>query len=706
MNIEDLSSRLPARLAGLAGLAANLWWSWHLPARDMFDKIDRRLWRTSGHNPVRLLYETDTARLEALAGDPGFLRIYDAVMAEYQAEMTSAGTWADRRFPGFQAPVAYFSMEFAVHNALPIYAGGLGVLAGDICKEASDLGIPLAGVGFMYPEGYFHQRVTEEGWQAEDYLTLDFARAPVSRVSDSSGEPLIIGLMLGDRNIDLAVWEVRVGRVRLFLLDTNVLSNSVEDRSLSARLYSPGKEIRFQQEYVLGVGGVRVFRSLGIEPGVWHCNEGHTAFLTLERLREYVENGVTWSEAVEKVRDSTVFTTHTPVPAGHDIFDAELIDRYFGQSWREYQRYREEILGLGTDREQGYFNMSLLGLKAAGRVNGVSRLHGEVSRSMWRDLYPANSQTAVPIGHITNGVHIPTWISPEMGRLFAEYIARDWQDRLDEAELWRDRISAIPDGQLWQAHQSRKLRLLHYIRERVRRDWTRREASGTRLAAVGALLDPEVLTIGFVRRFVEYKRPTLLFRDIDKLKRIIGDAQRPVQFVFAGKSHPADYMAKELIHRVYQQACDPAFEGRVCFVEDYDLHLAHYMVQGVDVWLNNPRRLLEASGTSGMKAAVNGVPNLSVRDGWWYEGFTGTNGWAIGDVAKPETVDEEDALDAEALYYVLKELVAPMYYDRNLDDIPARWLDVVRKSISSVLPGFSATRMMKEYAEKMYRPAD
>lgn len=516
MDIDDLADKLPRRLAGLAGLAANLWWSWHLPAREMFDKIDRRLWRVSGHNPVQLLYEVNTDRLSALAGDIEFLRIYDTVMADFQSEMDSTGKWADRRFPGRSGGlVAYFSMEFAVHNALPIYAGGLGVLAGDICKEASDLGIPLVGVGFMYPEGYFHQRVTEEGWQTEDYLTLDFDRAPVSRIIGSAGEPLTVELPLGDRTVFLAVWEVRVGRSRLFLLDTNVPENSIEDRSLSARLYSPGREIRFQQEYLLGVGGVRVLRRLGIEPAVWHCNEGHTVFLALEQLREQIEAGLLWPEALDRVRRSTVFTTHTPVPAGHDVFETELMDRYFGRAWPDYPSYRDRIVELGFYRDADRFNMSALGLKTAGRVNGVSRLHGAVSRSMWQDLYSDNQQSLVPIDHITNGVHIPTWISPEMGRLFQEFVAEDWTERLDETELWRDGVAAIPDGKLWLAHQTRKLRLLHYIRERVRRDWANREASGARLAAVGALLDPEVLTIGFVRRFVEYKRPTLLFRNID-----------------------------------------------------------------------------------------------------------------------------------------------------------------------------------------------
>lgn len=706
MELKDLKSKLPVRIDRLAELSANLWWSWNRDAREMFDKIDRRLWRVSGHNPVRMLYEISSERLGFLAADPEFLEIYDDVIESFAEEISGRDTWLSREAAvPLKGPVAYFSMEFAVHNSLPIYAGGLGVLAGDTCKEASDLGIPFIGVGFMYPEGYFHQRISEDGWQTEDYLQLDFDRAPISRVYGADGQRLLLNLPVGDKTVYVTAWQVLVGSSTLYLLDTNLPENSLEDQGLSARLYSPGKEMRLQQEYLLGFGGVMLLRSLGIEPAVWHCNEGHTAFLLVERLREYMVSGHSLAEAVELVRKHSVFTTHTPVPAGHDVFELGLIDCYFGWFWETLDITRDEFILMGQVSDGQDFNMTVLGLKLAARANGVSKLHGEVSRTMWQSLYPDRTATEVPIRHITNGVHIPTWVAPEIAHLYENYVDTDWYHKQDDAVLWRAAVSQIPDEKLWEAHQGRKQRLLHYIRERVRRDWKTGVESGPRLAAMGAMLDPEVLTVGFVRRFVEYKRPTLLFRDIEQLKELVRDSQRPVQFIFAGKSHPADFMAKELIHRVYNQAKEHEFEGRLCFVEDYDLHLAHYLVQGVDVWLNNPRRWLEASGTSGMKASVNGVPSLSVRDGWWHEGFNGKNGWAIGGIAKPDSVDAEDSLDAGALVYVLKDLVVPMYYDRNLEDIPVKWMSVVKEAISTVLPQFAAARMMKEYTRQMYLPS-
>lgn len=705
MDIDIIKARLPRRINRLAELSANLWWSWHLPAREMFDQIDRRWWRHSGHNPVRLLEEIDPSRLEFLAEDSEFLETYDAVIASFDAEMKGNGrNWASGQPGGaIREPAAYFSMEFAVHNSMPMYAGGLGVLAGDTCKEASDLGIPFVGVGFMYPEGYFQQRTSEDGWQVENYRQLDFNLAPVCRVVNHDGSRFLLSLPLGQKTVFLTAWKVCVGRSVLYLLDTNVPENSPEDQGLSARLYSAGRETRLQQEYLLGIGGVMVLRSLGINPSVWHCNEGHTAFLLLERLREFMAAGDELDNAVGKVQSNSVFTTHTPVPAGHDTFAPELMEKYFSGFRQNLKMEKEKFLSLGRDSADEAFNMTILGLKLSGKANGVSRLHGEVSRRMWQSLYGKDDPKEVAIGHITNGVHIPTWVAPEIAAIYERYIGSDWVRRQDEVDLWQA-ASGIPDEVLWQAHQGRKQRLLHYIRERVRREWSRGQVSGERMAALGAMLDPDVLTIGFVRRFVEYKRPTLLFRDIERLKNIILHAQRPVQFIFAGKSHPADFMAKELIHRVYSHAAENEFEGRLCFIEDYDLHLAHYLVQGVDVWLNNPRRLLEASGTSGMKAAVNGVLNLSVRDGWWHEGFNGGNGWAIGETAKPDHADDEDAMDAGALYYVLEEMVAPLYYERNLGHIPHRWLAMMKESIGTVLPRFTAARMMKEYAEQMYFP--
>ncbi len=704
MDKLQLASRLPGRISRLADLSANLWWSWYLPARELFESLDRRLWRSSGHNPVRLLNEIDQQRLERMAADPAFLENYDAVIQALDDQMINGRSWLSKNHPGeLASAVAYFSMEFAVHNSLPMYAGGLGVLAGDICKEASDLGLPFVGIGFMYPEGYFHQRISSDGWQVEHYRQLDFDQAPISRVTAADGGRFLLSLALGTKTLFFTSWEVKVGRGTLYLLDTNVPENLPSDRELSARLYSAGREVRLQQEYILGIGGVRLLRALGIHPGVWHCNEGHTSFLLLELLREHMTAGDDLETAIAKVRECAVFTTHTPVPAGHDTFDETLIDRYFCCFWENLKIDRDRFLALGQAARDEQFNMTVLGLKLAQRANAVSRLHGEVSRRMWRRLYDDAPESAVPIGYITNGVHVPTWISPEMAHLYEEHLGPDWYQRRDD-ESFRQAALAIPDEPLWQVHQARKRRLFFQIRERARQEWSGTEVSGQRLAALGAMLDPEVLTVGFVRRFVEYKRPALLFKDVERLKKIIRNWQRPVQFIFAGKSHPADFMAKELIHRVYAQATDREFEGRICFLEDYDLHLAHYLVTGVDVWLNNPRRLLEASGTSGMKAAINGVPNISIRDGWWQEGFHDGNGWAIGSELKPDTAAEEDTQDAASLYELLEDTVTPLYYDRDLADLPRGWLKVAKEAIASTLYQFSGSRMMKEYTERFYLP--
>lgn len=704
MNVQQLASRIPWRISRLAELSNNLWWSWNISAREVFESIDARLWRTSGHNPVRLLAEVETRRLESLAVNETFLAKFDRAIGEFDSIIKDGTTWVTQNFQGvFKQPIAYFSMEFAVHNSLPIYAGGLGVLAGDICKEASDLGLPFVGVGFMYPEGYFHQRISNEGWQIEHYRQIDFDLAPISRVTMPDGSQFIMSLNLGDKTIFITAWEVKVGRSTLYLLDTNLPVNAPGDRELSARLYSAGRDIRLQQEYILGIGGVRLLRSLGINPVVWHCNEGHTSFLLVELLRERLLEGAVFEEAVDKVRSATVFTTHTPVPAGHDTFDESMIEHYFCCFWESLALDRKSFMSLGQTSPGEPFNMTVLGMNLSKNINAVSKLHGEVSRRMWQQLYPQTPESAVPIKHITNGIHVPTWLTPGMSRMLEKSLGPDWYLRRHDI-TFRQTLEMIPDEELWRVHQDRKQRLAHYIREQARQEWGGVDVSSQRLVALGAMLDPEVLTVGFVRRFVEYKRPTLLFKDIERLKTIVRNWQRPVQFIFAGKSHPADYMAKELIHRVYNQATDREFEGRICFVEDYDLHLARYLVSGVDVWLNNPRRLLEASGTSGMKASINGVPNASITDGWWHEGFDGRNGWAIGGALKPEEPNTEDFQDASELYRLLEEQIIPMFYERDTSDIPRRWLKICKEAIASTLFSFSASRMMMEYTELMYVP--
>jgi len=696
---------LPDRIGRLYELANNLWWSWHPEARALWRALDYPLWRLSGHNPVKQLRDVSPDKLQAAAVDAIFLRLYDSVMSAFDADMSGGDTWFVANHPDLlPGPVAYFSMEFAIHNSLPIYAGGLGILAGDICKEASDLGIPLVGVGFMYPQGYFHQHISAEGWQEEIYRQLNFDEAPVNPVLSPQGHRLLVQVQLGGRTLYIGVWQVLVGCVSIYLLDTAVDENAPQEQQLSARLYIADREQRIQQELVLGIGGVRVLRALGIQPAIWHANEGHTVFMMLERVREEVERGITLTEAIQKVRATTVFTTHTPIPAATDTFPVELVERYLHGYWESAGLGREGFLQLGQDGSGNHnFNMAAFGLKMAEHRNAVSQLHERVTRKMWHTLWPEVSENDVPISHVTNGIHVPTWVAPELGRLYEKYLGEDWVKKHDDTSFW-ERVLDIPDDELWAVRQLLKRKLMGAILERAQNRWAEGEVAPQQVLTIGALLDPEVLTIGFVRRFTEYKRPALIFRDIDRLKRMVKNQWQPVQIIFAGKSHPADFPSKNLLHRVYTLAVDREFLGRIAFVEDYDMHMARYLVQGVDLWLNNPRRLQEACGTSGMKASLNGVPHLSICDGWWYEGYNGANGWAIGDGVEDLPSGEQDKADAEALYRLLEKEIVPLYYQRDRSGVPHGWVRVVKEAIRSVVPSFCARRMLKEYTERMYIP--
>ena len=701
---------LPERIDRLEELANNLWWSWHPQARDLFRALDYPLWRLGGHNPVKQLHEIGDDKLAAAATDLTFLNLYDSVMSTFDAEMTDEDSWFAIKYPdGLDGPVAYFSMEFAIHNSLPIYAGGLGVLAGDICKGASDLGLPLVGVGFMYPQGYFHQHISVEGWQEEVYEQLNFDEAPIkpiNPVSHSNWCSPLIRIELGDRLLYIGVWQVRLGRITLYLLCCDVEGNMPHDQQLCARLYTADQEQRIQQEIVLGIGGVRALRAIGINPSVWHANEGHSAFMTLERVREEIEKGATFAEALQQIQATTVFTTHTPVAAGHDIFPISLVEKHFHNYWASMGISRETFLELG--RQDGTnnqtFNMTVLALKMAHHRNAVSQLHGKITRRMWHGLWPKVKEDEIPISSITNGIHIPTWVAPEMRRLYEKHLGQDVFRRYDDTNL-REIVLNIPDEELWTVRQILKRKLMGAMVERARQCSTERVCTARQVLAMGALLDPEVLTIGFVRRFTAYKRPELIFHDVERLKRIVTDRWHPVQIIFAGKSHPADFPSKQLLQHVFTLATDREFKGRIAFVEDYDMHMARYLVQGVDVWLNNPRRLQEASGTSGIKAAVNGVLHLSVRDGWWYEGYNGANGWVIGDEVKANDPGEEDRLDAEALYQLLEEEIVPFYYQRDRAGVPCGWVHMVKEAMGSIVPVFCTRRMLKEYVEQMYIPA-
>jgi starch phosphorylase len=701
------SAPLPNRIHRLHELALDLWWSWRPTARQVFRRLDYPLWRAASHNPVRMLRTIEEARLIAAAEDPAFLALYDEAVAGLDEARSAKRTWWATNGPDLGGrSIAYFSAEFALHQSLPIYAGGLGVLAGDHCKEASDLGVPLVGVGFMYPQGYFHQRLSNEGWQEEHYERLNWTDAPIAAALTRDGKPAVTAVPLGDRTVLAAVWRLRVGRVRLFLLDTDLEENAPWDRELSARLYGGDRETRIQQEIILGIGGVRVLRALGVQPGVWHLNEGHAAFVALQRIRELVERGSSFDDALEEVRRTTVFTTHTPVPAGHDAFPFHLVEKHLAGSWGEIGQYRQRFLSLGEyDNGSGpQFNMTALALRTAANVNGVSQLHGEVTRAMWQPIWPDRAAHDVPVKSITNGVHVPTWIANPMLELFNRHLGPTWLDAHDDAALW-DRLLEVPDSELWAARQALRTELFVFIRERLRLRWTAERVSPARIVAGGAMLDPEALTVGFARRFTAYKRPELIFHDVDRLARILGAAGRPVQIVFAGKAHPADDPAKRHLQQVFRRAIDPKFLGRIAFIDDYEMHVAHCLVAGCDVWLNNPRKPLEASGTSGMKAAINGVPHLSIADGWWAEGYNGRNGWQIESHTNPDDHAATDAADAEALYALLEEQIVPAFYERDGRHVPLRWIQLVREAIRSNLPRFSARRMVKQYVTEMYAPA-
>ncbi|MCU0519633.1 MAG: alpha-glucan family phosphorylase [Anaerolineae bacterium] len=702
-----IAEKLTPRLARVAELAYNFWWSWNRPARDLFKQLDRTLWTTTRHNPVRILREVPKERVLSLTRDPAFLRDFDAVLMELDRETRNGHLWYPQAYPNLCAhPIAYFSAEFGLHSSLPIYSGGLGVLSGDHTKEASDLGLPFVAVGFLYEQGYFRQRLDHSGWQEAIYPPLDpdeVALRPVTQEQDSCGAILV---QVGDREICLKLWEVMVGRTRVYLIDAGVEANAPWDRQLTARLYGGDREMRIQQEILLGIGGVRVLRAMGIQPWVWHINEGHSAFMVLERVREYVAQGLTFDEARERVRASTVFTTHTPVPAGHDAFDFGLIDKYFHDFWPQLGLTREDFLELGS-YSPGYgaaFNMTKLALQVSGQANGVSALHGEVSRRMWQSLWPDRKVEDVPIGHVTNGVHLSSWTGEAMHQLYRRYISPDWVRRQDDPLLWA-RVEEIPDGELWDAHVILKQKMFATIRERARQDWITRSTPPEQLLASGIFLDPNALVIGFSRRFATYKRANLIFQDLDRLMRLVHDPYRPVQVIFAGKAHPADDPGKLALQRLYNHARDPKFGGRSAFVEDYDMHVSRYLIQGVDVWLNTPRKPNEASGTSGMKAAFNGVLNLSILDGWWAEAYNGRNGWAIDAGVETDDWDEQDRTDAAALYRILEEQVVPLYYQRDRDYVPRDWVAMMREAIRTIGPQFSTRRMVKEYTERYYVPA-
>ncbi|HVE12406.1 MAG TPA: alpha-glucan family phosphorylase [Elusimicrobiota bacterium] len=697
---DNPTIRLPKRVARLSDVAYNLWWCWNPGARALFKQVDRNLWSETNHNPVRLLAQCRPERLEAIAKDPLFLQRYDSLVADFDEYMAAAKTWFKAKHPNHRGAVAYFSAEFGVHNSLPIYSGGLGILAGDHCKSASDLGVPLVGVGFMYPQGYVQQRIGIDGWQQNYYEYIDWNTAPVQPARLPDGSPCVFKLELGGWSLHVKVWRAQVGRVPLYLMDTNVEENQPGDREISGRLYGGDKVMRLRQEIVLGIGGVRILKALGVDAQVYHANEGHASFLLIERIRERVQQGKSFEDAAREVAETSVFTTHTPVPAGHDVFPKELIDQYFRGFWPSLGMDLERFMALAQEPGEEGWNMTVLALRLAGRINGVSRRNGEVSRQMWLKLWPERTVDQVPISHVTNGIHLPTWLSQGMSDVYDRHLGPEWKNRQNDAQLW-SKISEVPDEVIWSTHMKSKRELTQMVRAKATGRWMRDRIDATQVLAGGALLDPEALTIGFARRFAGYKRATLILSDLERLRKILMDLWRPVQIVFAGKAHPADDSGKNLISQVYKLAHDPAFGGRIAFVEDYDMHKARYLVQGCDLWLNNPLAPLEACGTSGQKAASNGVPNLSILDGWWEEGYNRENGWAPASTVHVAP-EERDKADAKSLYDLLEEKIVPLYYDRGANQVPAGWVQVMKNAIRTTAPVFCSDRMVQDYVNQLY----
>ena len=698
--------QIPARIARIEELAYNLWWSWNDEPRNLFEALDPALWDDIEHNPVKLLHVVPEERLAQAAADPAFLKRYDAVLHNFDEMLDASESWCVHERPQLaNRLIAYFSAEFGLHNSLPIYSGGLGVLAGDHCKEASDLGVPLVGVGFMYPRGYFHQRISSGGWQEQAIEMINWNDAPIRPVLSGSGERVTAAVQFAARSVTVAAYEVRLGRVRLLLLDTDLELNDPWDREISSRLYGGDQRTRIAQEILLGVGGVRLLRALGIQPSVWHANEGHVAFMMLERLREHLAAGVPFEEATARVRADTVFTTHTPVPAGHDAFPFSLVEDSFRGYWDGLESIKDRCFSLGENEESWgkSFNMTVFSLRMAEHRNAVSKLHGKVSRRMWKNAFSAKSEDQVPITSVTNGVHVPTWVAPRMRSLLSRTLGRDWLVHHDDTALWQE-LAGIRDDEFWRVHLQLKRSFVGLVRERARLRWMRGLTEPAQLLAAGTLLDPEALTIGFARRFATYKRATLILRDVERLLRMLEDPWRPLQIVFAGKAHPADDPGKHLIREVYEKALERKLGARIAFVDDYDLHVSKSMVAGVDVWLNTPRPPMEACGTSGQKAGLNGVPHLSVLDGWWYEGYRGGNGWAIGP-ERDHPIENEDAVDAGDLYRLLSDEVIPLYYARDSDNVPRGWVGLMKEAMRTVATNFSARRMVKEYTDKLYLPA-
>ncbi|MCX5907899.1 MAG: alpha-glucan family phosphorylase [Deltaproteobacteria bacterium] len=697
--VYSVVPNLPDRLQPLMDLAKNIWFSWNQEAIDLFRSLDSNLWEETNHNPFAILGRLSHVRIDELLNDEGFLLQMDRLLGEFNRYVGDHKAYAFGLENPLDFNVAYFSAEYGLTDSLPIYSGGLGVLAGDHLKSASDLRIPLIAVGLIYQKGYFRQYLNADGWQNETYPDNDFHSLPISLARDDQNELLTVEVPVQNRLVKVRVWRLQVGRIPLYLLDTNTIENSEGDRDITSYLYGGDRELRIKQEIVLGIGGVRALAQMGIHPDVFHMNEGHSSFALLERIRLLMEKEkLSFAEARQAVYANSIFTTHTPIPAGIDIFDRSLIESYLGPYLRTLNIPLDPFLGMGTQDGNSHepFNMAILALKNSTYTNGVSVLHKTVSRRMWSRIWPALPEVDIPIDSVTNGIHIPSWISEDMSSLFNRYLGRRWAEDPDNVKIW-ERVNRIPDSELWRTHERRRERLVAFTRARFQGQLMRRGAQRLELQTASEVLNPEALTIGFARRFATYKRGDLILKDPNRLARIINDPQKPVQIIFAGKAHPQDQYGKEVIKNIIHTADQPEFRHRLVFIEDYDMNVARYLVQGCDVWLNNPRRPLEA--------AANGAVNMSVLDGWWAEGYKPGLGWAIGSGEEYGDPTYQDQVESESIYDLLERCIVPLFYDRGRDNLPRGWINGMRGSMGTLAARFNSHRMLQDYVHHFYVPA-
>ena len=700
--------QLPDKIKRLTEIANNLWWSWNTEFLKLFQLIDIDLWETVGKNPIKFLKLVNQDKIEQISEDLEFLKQYNKVVENFDNYMNSKDTWFSKKYAGNKNDlIAYFSAEYGLDEIIPIYSGGLGILSGDHLKSASDLGLPFVAIGLLYKNGYFHQKINSRGEQCSEYHNIDLYNLPILPVKDKMEDDVIIDVALGDRTLYLKLWQINVGRVKLYLMDSDIEQNEEDLKNITLRLYGGDKEMRIRQEIVLGMAGVKALEKLGYKPTLYHMNEGHSSFLILQLIYNIMqEKQVSFEIAREIATVETVFTTHTPVPAGNDIFDITLVEKYFKEFWPKLGISREDFLKLGMKENEGFeqgFNMGILALKIAGKKNGVSKLHGEVSRELFSEVWPNIAEDESPITYVTNGIHTCSWLAPNLKKLFNEYLPPYWQDKIELDSTWQ-KIDSIPDEKLWNEHYERKEKLMRLIKQNITERYVNSGVGYDKIGELVNALNPKALTIGFARRFATYKRATLIFKDIARLTQILNDEKRPVQIVFAGKAHPQDKEGQDLIKYIHEISLMPQFKGKIFILENYNIGMSRYLISGVDVWLNNPRRPMEASGTSGEKASVNGVVNCSILDGWWAEGYDGTNGWAIGTNATYNSYDEQDKADSNSLYHLLENKIIPAYYNQDSRGVSEEWLTLMKNSIKTTGGKYSTSRMVIDYINELYMP--